>query len=410
MTYLKFIYIILPVFFSLTSVRTFAQTLEKAELVRTLTPVLGQNNEIISRKTEFTINCTLSNVQIENETIIKDMANWKVTAHGKIIPLSQIIWVPLQIKINTVKLIGEFKDYEGLTVEFMNNAVVVTIDDQSFGKSRWGFGQSTSFDFNGQRLASKKSLFSFDYKFDAEILERYLMTPGGRFWFDKVSLNLISNGTIANKENVRNGVQNSFSCSLSPYYFMSGLIYRGEFSLSYQMETQQLINSDKFFNVINKHFKFGMEFEIPYTNFPFYKLHAKTGYARLAMPLTMEIEYFPKGEDGLGNTTFKRIDFRSRYEMAFSPYFIVQGEWHAVKFFNIPENVDKNAYYYSIAFAQDIGVSKQILDIVRLFTGDKFISEIPQGKHFIFYRISSGKRAPAFQDVKEHLLGFGTYF
>jgi hypothetical protein len=93
--------------------------------------------------------------------------------------------------------------------------------------------------------------------------------------------------------------------------------------------------------------------------------------------------------------------------LAFSPYLIVQGEWHRTNFINAPIGFDNHATYYSIAFAQDLDAVKKTLGFLKFVLGPE---EEIRGKNFIFFRISNGRKAPAFQDIDEKSFGFGTYF
>jgi len=256
-------------------------------------------------------------------------------------------------------------------------------------------------------LAQPKDLFAFDYDLKVKILEYKLSTGGGNFWFRSFSLNLDSNGTFASDDEVRNGTQSSLGVSANPYYFVAGLIYRGEFLISYQVETELNAQENKLLDIVNGHIKVGLEAEIPLTNYPIYLLHTTTGYARLAMPFTLSLHYLPKGVDEKGSATLARLDTQARYELAFSPFFIVQGEGEYSRFFDAPTGFEQNAFYYSVAFAQDLDEVKKTFSFLSLIIGE---SDEARGKHFIFYRISSGRKAPGFRELSEGSFGFGTSF
>jgi hypothetical protein len=50
---------------------------------------------------------------------------------------------------------------------------------------------------------------------------------------------------------------------------------------------------------------------------------------------------------------------------------------------------------------------KESLSFLKLILGS---DQSIQGKHFIFYRISSGQKAPGFENMSEQSFGVGTYF
>jgi len=172
------------------------------------------------------------------------------------------------------------------------------------------------------------------------------------------------------------------------------------------METRMNASSNKLLDVVNHSLKLGLQAEVPYSNYPMFALHSATGYARLAMPLTVDVGYLPEGQDASGKSTSSRWDYGVRYELAFSPYLIIQGEWRGSMFGTPPVGLPSQTWYYSVAFAQDLDVVKKSLGFLTLLLGD----ESTQGKHFVFYKISAGRKAPAFQDLKEQSIGFGTYF
>ena len=339
-------------------------------------------------------------------TRIVDAALWSVYADGRLVTLDGIKWAQTSPKL--VRLVGPFEAEDKLTVGFGEaQPVFVNIDSATVGRTKWGFGKGKAVDFNLRRLTEQEALHAFDFDLKTKILERYLSTGGEGLWFRSLSLDLTSEGTVASHDQARNGTQSSVEFAANPYYFVGGLIYGGKLSFSYQLETQMNSEEDKLFDVAHKQFKFGVQAEVPYSNYPIYKLHTITGYVRLAMPLRLSLEYLPEGEDGEGYDALGRLDFKALYELAFSPYLIVRGEWHHTRFFDVPAGVDKEASYYSLAFAQDLDVLKKTLGFWRLILGGE--DEI-RGKHFMFYMISSGRKAPAFQDVYEQSLGFGIYF
>ncbi len=382
----------------------FSQTLKEASLIETVIPDTGSNGEILSRKVEYDVNCEFSN-PVDPKMVV-DVANWKVFGNGTVLRLSAIIVKSSRPK--WVKLVGPFEGFENLTVEFKDGgAVQVNVDSASIGKTKWGFGKGKAIDVNVRRLAHQEALYALDFDLSVKILEHHLAAPSGDFWVRSLSLDAVSTGTFGSDDEVRNGTQTSLGLTLHPFYFVGGLVYQMKLKFSYQFETAMDPGNQALLNIINKLFKFGFEAELPYTNYPMYKLHTVTGYARLAMPLTLGVEYLPKGKNEVGISTLARLDVRTRYELAFSPYFILQGEWHRSSFYDVPPGVDNNASYYTVAVAQDLDAVKQTIGFLKLLLGD---SDEIRGKHFVFYRISSGRKAPAFQDLNEQSFGFGTYF
>jgi hypothetical protein len=388
---------------------TFSQSLKEAHLVSQLTPVYDLNtSEILYKKREYNIECEFEDAGADKikGDIVLAADNWKVYGNESLLSIDRILWKSVTPK--KVILIGHFEGHDRLTVGFLaQNPILVNIDSSSVGRTKWGFGKGKSVDFNARRLTQQEALHAFDFDFKTKVLERNLSAGTGGFWFQSLSLDVTSEGTVASDDEVRNGTQSSVAFSAHPYYFVGGLIYGGKLSVSYQLETQMNACEDKLFDVTHKQFKFGMEAELPYSNYPMYKLHTMTGYVRLAMPLTLSLEYLPEGEGVGGNDALARLDFSALYELAFSPYLIVRGEWQHTRFFDVPAGADKEASYYSLAFAQDLDVLKKTLGFFKLILGGE---EEIRGKHFMFYMISSGRKAPAFQDIYEQSLGFGTYF
>ena len=388
----------------------FSQTLKRAELVEQVVPIYDSTDDttLLYITTQYFIQCEFA--EKDTDMIIKDsvscLDNWKVYGAGKLLAVDRTKWAKTAKTI--VDLFGSFVEHDLLTVAFLQgDPVRVEVTSSIAQKTKWGFGKGKAVDFNIRRLAEQEALHAFDYGFKTKILERYLSTGGEGLWFRSLSLDLTSEGTVASHDEARNGTQSSVEFAANPYYFVGGLIYGGKLSFSYQLETQMNAGEDKLFDVAHKQFKFGVQAEVPYSNYPIYKLHTVTGYVRLAMPLTLSLEYLPEGEDGEGYDALGRLDFKALYELAFSPYLIVRGEWHHTRFFDVPAGVDQEASYYSLAFAQDLDVLKRTLGFWNLILGGE--DEI-RGKHFMFYMISSGRKAPAFEDVYEQSLGFGVYF
>lgn len=384
------------------------QTLDSNEVPVLVQSFFVRGSKIIEGKltTIYQIECTFKDdLSISQLEFVKKLENWQV--HGK----SRKYFVK---EINTnirdknkCWLFGEWDIFDELTIIFNSQRALNVNTKDAIGKTtNWGFGKGKFFNTNIQRLADQRAFYAFDYDLKINVLERNISSGGGNIWVRSFSLSIWSKGTFASDDKVRNGTQTTIGFALDPFYFVGGLIYRSEFNVSYQIETEMNETKDKVFDIINKHFKIGAEIEIPLTNYPIYRLHAATGYTRLAMPLIFKLNYQTKGEDINGKETLARFDFQAIYELAFSPYLIIKGEWHKSKFFAIPPDFDNKATYYSLSFAQDLDAVRKVLGFL------KFIGNIEEfrGKHFIFLRISKGRRAPAFVDISEISIGFGTYF
>jgi len=380
-----------------------SQTLAHATLYETFYQTLDKVTGKPSYVTQYSIACVFS-AQLDSVEAVNPRS-WKVVSGNDILEVEGITWTRFSPEL--VEVVGGFAGLSNLTVQFKDGSpVLVSVDSTTVGKTRWGFGKGRALDLNIRRLMNQTSLFAFDYALSTKILEHNLTVPNGALWFRSLSLEVVSDGTFGSDDTVRNGSQSSIQLSANPFYFVGGLIYAGQLSVAYQIETRMNAASNKLLDVVNHSLKLGIQAELPYSNYPMFALHSVTGYARLAMPLTVSLNYLPEGEDASGNSTNARWDYGVRYELAFSPYLIIQGEWRGSKFSAPPVGIPSQTSYYAVAFAQDLDVVKKTLGFLTLLLGD----ETAEGKHFIFYRISSGRRAPAFQDVKEQSVGLGTYF
>jgi len=395
--------LILLALFLLFGAVAFSQTFDENN-----PPVLIQSTKVINGKykTIYSIRVTFTAaVEDSNLTTVRNPGNWQVWGVSKTYSIDT---VQLSFKKNKCNLVGNWDIYDNLFLRFKGGSEKVVKTDEATGKTtHWGFGKGEAFDVNVQRLASQKNLFAFQHQIKVKAIERNLTLVGNGIWLRSLSLDVISNGTFASDDTVRNGTQSSIGLALNPYYFAAGLIYRSEFNFSYQVETRMNQAEDQLFDVIDQKMKLGVELELPFTNYPIYKLHTRTGYARLAMPLTIDFNYLFGGNGDGTFGSFDRLDFGARYELAFSPYLIVQGEWQHSKFLNAPVGFDDSANFYSIAFAQDLDAVKKTLGFLKFVLGPE---DEMRGKNFIFFRISNGRKAPAFQDVDEKAFGFGTYF
>lgn len=358
-------------------------------------------------QTVYDIRCTFSEeFTLSDTTKIGTTTNWLVIGTDERFAVTD---VKFRFRnFTTVTLTGDWDRYDDLTVVFdEQTALSVDTENAAGTATKWGFGKGQAFDFSANRIANQNAEYAFTHDFNVKLLERYTSSGRGNIWVRSFSANINSTGTFASNDAVRNGTQSSFDLAVNPFYFAGGLVYRSEFSASYQIETAMNKAEDKLFDVINKQFKVGAEFEVPYTNKPIFKLHTVTGYARLAMPLTLKLDYLAKGKDGNGTDTPARLDFKAHYELAFSPFLILKGEWHRSTFYDVPEGADDTATYYSITIGQDLDAVKKALGFLTFLLGD---SEEIRGKNFIFLKLSRGKKAPAFQDMNETSIGFGTYF
>ncbi len=380
---------------------SFAQTLSnKAGSAPLMTKIANPGG-----KATYDIKCTFKETLNDSlKTIIRSLESWLVTGTDEKFAVT---------KVRTglgreVILSGDWDPFDDLTVVF-DNQTALSVNTESIPgtATKWGFGKGKAFDLSANRIANQKAEYAFTHDFNVKLAEAYSSIRRGKIWVRSFSANINSTGTFASDDAVRNGTQSSFDLAVNPFYLAGGLVYRSEFSASYQIETAMNKAEDKLFDVINKQFKVGAEIEVPYTNKPIFKLHTVTGYARLAMPLTFKFDLLRKGKDGNGNDTSGRFDFKALYELAFSPFLIVKGEWHLSKFYDPPENINDTATYYSITIGQDLDAVKKALGFLTFLLGS---SEDIRGKNFIFLKVSRGKKAPAFQDMKETSIGFGTYF
>lgn len=400
---MKFSIFLLVVFLLLQGTTVFAQELDGNQ-----PPVLVQSTKKVDSQLKiiYPIECHFtSQLTAEQLILVDDPTHWQVRGENKTYSIREI---QFPLKKDKCTLIGDWDIYDNLTISFNGGAeVIVKTEDATGQTTRWGFGKGQSFDFNIQRLANQESFYAFEHNFKVKAIERNLSLAGNGIWLRSFSLDISSKGIFASDDTVRNGTQSSIGLALNPFYFAAGLIYRSEVNFSYQVETRMNQAEDQLFDVIDQKIKLGLEVELPYTNYPIYKLHARTGYAHLAMPLTLSFGYLfgGKSTDVIGK--MDRLDFGARYELAFSPYLIVQGEWQHARFLKAPIGFDSQADYYSIAFAQDLDAVKKSLGFLKFILGSE--DEI-RGKNFIFFRISNGRKAPAFQDVDEKAFGFGTYF
>ena len=127
------------------------------------------------------------------------------------------------------------------------------------------------------------------------------------------------------------------------------------------------------------------------------------------MPLTVRVKYLPQAKDGKVYAAFSRWQFEAEYELAFSPWLIVQGGIMHSRF-DLDEadsTYDKSVDYYSLSIAQDLDVVGRNIGPLKILFGT---AEELRGKHFIYFRYTEGRKAPNFEDIKEYSLGYSIYF
>ena len=112
-------------------------------------------------------------------------------------------------------------------------------------------------------------------------------------------------------------------------------------------------------------------------------------------------------DEGADYSKLARWDLELKYELAFSPYLILQGKWGYTRFEDVCAGLEEEVSYYTLTIAQDLSAVKKYLAILNLLQG---INNDTQGKHFIFYRIGNGQTPPQFEDLNEYSIGFGMYF
>ncbi len=331
--------------------------------------------------------------------------NWAVrTEAGKEYIVTEIKKTPLPEKYY---IEGNFEPVDALYLLYIgegNQKVEVQADTAITKHPLVNFGEGQKFQLSLRRLATQKYLFAADYNTKITLIGSYFYPENNNnFYFQSYNINLFSTGTISNSSEVENYTQSGIDLALIPYVFTGKLIYRNEIHFGYVVETK--IGSS-YFNIINRSMNVGAKIELPYTNYPMYYVNQYTHYLRLAMPLTVEFNYFPQGSDSLGNTTLARYDIGVLYELAFSPYLIIRAEWDYSKYLNSPAGFDNNKSYTAITFAQDLVVWKDYLSLLKLIFGNDNIGD----KNFIFYKIEAGSKAPNFIPINQQSIGFAIYF
>jgi hypothetical protein len=353
----------------------------------------------------YLINCTFDTIT-ENQLVnIKNINNWSILSENNK-HYSYIINSD-QYDEKWIFLEGDFDPADGLQLIYLGDSKgkqqVPVIVDSSLSLFKAGNGKGVNLGI--RRIASENFLFAADYKANLDILGTYgYQSNLNNFYFQSYTVNLKSSGTFTNSiSTVPNYTQTSLDISAIPYLNTNLMIYRNEIHIGYQLETK---SGASYFDIINKSLKIGAILEIPYTNYPMYYLTQKTHYLRLVMPVILKFDYLPKGTDAHGNSTLSRIDLGAVYELAFSPYLILKGEWNYSKFINTPAGFENTKNYTAVTFGQDLKVLKEYLGILKLILGD----DQTENKNFIYYKIESGSKAPDFLPVSQQSFGFGMYF
>lgn len=338
----------------------------------------------------------------QQEQFIKTPGNWQVTGQKVTYRVDSVRYNSLSQRAT---LFGNWKPGDQLTVLLEGNqgVTVNTTDDSE--QPRWNFGEGSSVELNVRRLAETKSRFALDHNLDVSIAERNLTLASGGIWLRSFSLDFTSEGTITALPEVRNGSNSNLELALNPFFFAGNMIYRSGISTGLQVETALDTAANNLLEVQNTRFKLGVELEVPFTNYPIAQLHKRTGYARLAMPLTVGLDYIAGESDKPG-----RLDLNAMYELAFSPYLIVQGAWRYSNFFEDMPGIGKDAHYYSVGIAQDLTEAEGVLKILKYITTLGLIDEESEGRNFIFFKITEGRKAPLYRDISERSFGFGVYF
>ena len=341
-------------------------------------------------------------VTSQQEQLITTSDNWEVTGQKVTYRVDSVSYNSLSQRAT---LYGNWKPVDRFTVLLEGNqgVTVNTTDDSE--QPRWNFGEGSSVELNVRRLAETKSRFALDHNLDVSIAERNLTLASGGIWLRSFSLDFTSEGTVTALPEVRNGSKSNLELALNPFFFAGNMIYRTGISTGLQVETALDTAATNLLDVQNTRFKLGVELEVPFTNYPITQLHKRTGYARLAMPLTVGLDYIAGESDKPG-----RLDLNARYELAFSPYLIVQGEWRYSNFFEGMSGIGEDAHYYSVGIAQDLTEAEGVLKILKYITTLGLIDEESEGRNFIFFKITEGRKAPLYRDISERSFGFGVYF
>jgi len=333
-----------------------------------------------------------------------NISNWIVKSlSGKYYSIYEIKKTPIK---NKIFIEGDFEPINFLTLTYIgegNQRVNIKTNEVEINNSVLKIGEGQGIDLSFQRIASEACQFTVDYKAKIDLIGNYYSIMGKNFYFKSYSLTLKSNGALSNSSLLRNGTQTSMEISAIPYFYSNQLIYRNELHLGYQLETKM---DSTYFSISNKCFKIGAIVEVPYTNYPMFYLHQYTKYLRMAMPLIVEVNYYPKGKDNFENITLARWDLSFKYELAFSRYLIIRGEWNYTKFLNSPVGLEDKKYFTAITFAQDLIVLRDYLGVLKYIFGLDNVED----KNFIYYKIESGCKAPNFQNVNQQSIGVGVYF
>lgn len=395
--------------FKLKPISTYSQNRDIITLTRINDPVFDDRGIPKYYQSIIIIKyIMMMNDKVLDTTDFSSITSWKIISTDGNIDITKIKFETIGNDRYRINFYGNFQDKSDIKISFKNGPSKNVTIDSTVSLKHWGFGKGKALDLNIGRLANQKALYAFQYDFDINLVEYnfYNNKVIYKNILHKLSLTLTSKGAFGSDDSIRNGTQTSINFEVHPYYFLAGLIYTNEIYSSFQLETATNSSQNKIFDVLNKTCKFGMKVEVPLTNWPIFKLHSITGYTRMAMPIVLEFDYLPKGTDASGNTTYNRYDFDANWELAFSPYFLFQSEWSQSKLYNTPIGIDNKPTYWSITIAQDMDAVKQVLVFLKFIFGE---DNDMKGKNFIYFKISDGSKAPAFQKKREVKFGFATY-
>ena len=351
----------------------------------------------------------------DSKKAVKKIDSWSVVKNGTQIPLTKIS-TKLKPK-NKAWLQGNFSDAQSITVAFQGGEAVevkglqTKSDDEDNKpkpkpKANWDLAKMKKLLVSVKKQAKMSGSYSLSH--DISLSGYSYKFPQGQkdFWIQSLSLDLHSQGNIAANPNIENGIENEVALKVSPYYFVSDLIYQSSFYVATSFNTALDTVSDGIVDFNSRYFNANAKLEIPFTNVPFHSLHKSNGYTRLAMPLTVYGKFNFGGKDADDNDISDRIDLKFVYEMAFSPFLILKGQGEFYMFMDEQADGKKNYSYYSLTVAQDLSGLSQYIHFLEAVAGKSILAE---NKNFFFLKFTRGKKAPTFQRVDEIAFGFGTY-
>jgi hypothetical protein len=394
----------------------------KTEFLIDSAKLIGAINKS-SNKYETIIRCYIKNVEGKKENIIflKNIDNWYVqNSEGKRIFLDSI-----ECFINQPKqpaLHGNFNKNDEYLISLKDSnkdfSTPLPVERKQIkSNSKWKFTNYKEMFFNFKRITNKKAVFAYDYGIESRIIEYELVNPFFVIPFSKksyssFSFDINSRGTLSENNEIRNGTTNKLGVYYNYYYRdynkLDGLF---KFGIFYFLETGMDTSEDKMFNVVNRssslsNIAFGISAEVPYSRFLNDEIHKITGYSRMAEPIRIQMNFFPKGNDLSEKETPSRNELTVGYELSLSSFFLLRGEFTRT-FFNdaTPNGLGKAEDYYSLTYAQDLYNLFGLTPFLKDFFGVK-----TEGNNFIYYTISSGKKPPLFKSLNEQSIGVSIMF